>query len=215
MNLSIEQKYQLLSDIVPSVSRETMEKLMQFETLIMQWNKHINLISSSTIPLLWTRHILDSAQIYPLYSDLLHWCDLGSGGGFPAIVIALFMKEKKTGHIDLIESNGKKVSFLRTVIAEFDLPATVYHHRIEDVYKKIVKPEVITARGLASLDELLRLIFPLFTQKTIALLQKGRDYSTEIENASANWQFDLLKHKSKIDENSVILEISHLRSCRG
>ncbi|UNF47014.1 16S rRNA (guanine(527)-N(7))-methyltransferase RsmG [Bartonella krasnovii] len=215
MNLSIEQKYQLLSDIVPSVSRETMENLMQFETLIMQWNKHINLISSSTIPLLWTRHILDSAQIYPLYSDLLHWCDLGSGGGFPAIVIALFMKEKKTGHIDLIESNGKKVSFLRTVIAEFDLPATVYHHRIEDVYKKIVKPEVITARGLASLDELLRLIFPLFTKKTIALLQKGRDYSTEIENASANWQFDLLKHKSKIDENSVILEISHLRSCRG
>lgn len=95
MNLSIEQKYQLLSDIVPSVSRETMENLMQFETLIMQWNKHINLISSSTIPLLWTRHILDSAQIYPLYSDLLHWCDLGSGGGFPAIVIALFMKEKQ------------------------------------------------------------------------------------------------------------------------
>ncbi|WP_273788772.1 16S rRNA (guanine(527)-N(7))-methyltransferase RsmG [Bartonella sp. ML70XJBT] len=215
MNLSIEKKYQLLSDIVPSVSRETMEKLIQFETLIMQWNKHINLISSSTIPLLWTRHILDSAQIYPLYSDLLHWCDLGSGGGFPAIVIALFMKEKKGGHIDLIESNGKKVAFLRTVIAELDLPATVYHHRIEDVYKKIAKPEVITARGLASLDELLRLIFPLFTQKTIAVLQKGRDYSTEIKKASANWQFDLLKHKSKIDENSVILEISHLRSCRG
>ncbi|WP_273753961.1 16S rRNA (guanine(527)-N(7))-methyltransferase RsmG [Bartonella sp. MM73XJBT.G] len=215
MNLSVEKKYQLLSDIIPSVSRETMEKLIQFETLIMQWNKHINLISSSTIPLLWTRHILDSAQIYPLYSDLLHWCDLGSGGGFPAIVIALFMKEKKGGHIDLIESNGKKVAFLRTVIAEFDLPATVYHHRIEDVYKKIAKPEVITARGLASLDELLRLIFPLFTQKTIAVLQKGRDYSTEIKKASANWQFDLLKHKSKIDENSVILEISHLRSCRG
>ncbi|WP_208442178.1 16S rRNA (guanine(527)-N(7))-methyltransferase RsmG [Bartonella raoultii] len=215
MNLSIEQKYQLLSDIVPSVSRETMENLIQFETLIMQWNKHINLISASTIPMLWTRHILDSAQIYPLYSDLLHWCDLGSGGGFPAIVIALFMKEKKIGHIDLVESNGKKVAFLRTVIAELDLPATVYHHRIEDVYKKIAKPEIITARGLASLDALLRLIFPLFTQKTIALLQKGRDYSTEIKNASANWQFDLLKHKSKIDENSVILEISHLRSCRG
>ncbi|WP_375705000.1 16S rRNA (guanine(527)-N(7))-methyltransferase RsmG, partial [Bartonella sp. AA85SXKL] len=78
---------------------------------IIQWNKHINLISSSTIPLLWTRHILDSAQIYPLHSDLLHWCDLGSGGGFPAIVIAIFMKEKKTGHIDLVESNGKKVAF--------------------------------------------------------------------------------------------------------
>ncbi|EJF74600.1 16S rRNA (guanine(527)-N(7))-methyltransferase RsmG [Bartonella alsatica] len=215
MNLSTEQKYQALLNIVPSVSRETMEYLIRFETLLMQWNMHINLISATTIPVLWVRHILDSAQIYPLYRDFLHWCDLGSGGGFPAIVIAIFLKEKKAGHIDLVESNGKKVAFLRTVIAQLDLPATVYHCRIEDVYKKIRTPEVITARGLASLDDLLRLIFPLLTQKTIALLQKGRDYSTEIKNASANWQFDLLKHKSKIDENSVILEVSHIRSCRG
>ncbi|GAA4658217.1 16S rRNA (guanine(527)-N(7))-methyltransferase RsmG [Bartonella pachyuromydis] len=215
MSLSTEQKYQALLNIVPSVSRETMENLIQFEALIMQWNKHINLVSAATIPLLWTRHILDSAQIYPLYSNFLHWCDLGSGGGFPAIVIAIFLKEKKAGHINLVESNGKKVAFLRTVIAGLDLPATVYHCRIEDVYKKITTPEVITARGLTSLDELLGLIFPLLTRKTIAVLQKGRDYSTEIKKASANWQFDLLKHKSKIDENSVILEISHLLSCRG
>ncbi|KEC56060.1 16S rRNA (guanine(527)-N(7))-methyltransferase RsmG [Bartonella koehlerae] len=215
MDFSIEQKYQKLLKIVPYVSREIMQDLVQFESLIMQWNKHINLISSSTIPLLWTRHILDSAQIYPLHSDLLHWCDLGSGGGFPAIVIAIFLKEKKTGHIDLIESNGKKVAFLRTVIAQLDLPATVFHCRIENVTKKIKTPEIITARGLACLDDLLRLIFPLLTQNTIALLQKGRDYSIEIKNASANWQFDLLKHKSKIDENSVILEISQVRSCRG
>ncbi|OLL52878.1 16S rRNA (guanine(527)-N(7))-methyltransferase RsmG [Bartonella henselae] len=215
MDFSIEQKYQELLKIISSVSRETMQDLMHFESLIIQWNKHINLISSSTIPLLWTRHILDSAQIYPLHSDLLHWCDLGSGGGFPAIVIAIFMKEKKIGHIDLVESNGKKVAFLRTVIAQLDLPATVYHCRIEDITQKIKNPEVITARGLACLDDLLRLIFPLLTQKTIALLQKGRDYSKEIKNASANWQFDLLKHKSKIDENSVILEISQVRSFRG
>ncbi len=95
MDISAEQKYQALLKIVPSVSRETMQNLIQFESLIMQWNKHINLISASTIPLLWTRHILDSAQIYPLHSDFHHWCDLGSGGGFPAIVIAIFLKEKK------------------------------------------------------------------------------------------------------------------------
>ncbi|WP_156850601.1 16S rRNA (guanine(527)-N(7))-methyltransferase RsmG [Bartonella refiksaydamii] len=215
MDISTEQKYQALLNIIPSVSRETMENLIRFETLIIQWNKHINLISSTTIPVLWIRHILDSAQIYPLHSNFLHWCDLGSGGGFPAIVIAIFLKEKKAGHIDLVESNGKKVAFLRMVIAQLNLPAKVYHCRIEDVYKKIEKPEVITARGLASLDALLQLIFPLFSKKTIALLQKGRDYSTEIKNASANWQFDLLKHKSKIDESSIILEISHIRSCRG
>ncbi|GAA5104362.1 16S rRNA (guanine(527)-N(7))-methyltransferase RsmG [Bartonella jaculi] len=215
MDISIEKKYKALLKIIPSVSRETMENLAQFESLVIQWNTHINLISPATIPVLWTRHILDSAQIYPLHSHFLNWCDLGSGGGFPAIVIAILMKEKKVGHIDLVESNGKKIAFLRTVIAQLSLPATVHHCRIEDVYEKIRMPDVITARGLAPLDALLQLIFPLLTQKTIALLQKGRDYSTEIKNASANWRFDLLKHKSKIDENSVILEISHVRSCRG
>ncbi|WP_336287601.1 16S rRNA (guanine(527)-N(7))-methyltransferase RsmG [Bartonella sp. CB60] len=215
MDVSTEKKYQMLLNIVPSVSRETVEDLVQFESLIMQWNRHINLISSATISVLWTRHILDSAQIYPLHSNFLQWCDLGSGGGFPAIVVAILMKEKKTGHIDLVESNGKKIAFLRTVIAQLNLPATVHHCRIENVYQKIAKPDIITARGLASLDKLLQLIFPLLTEKTIALLQKGRDYSTEIKNASANWHFDLLKYKSKINENSVILEISHVRSRKG
>ncbi|ENN90762.1 16S rRNA (guanine(527)-N(7))-methyltransferase RsmG [Bartonella schoenbuchensis] len=215
MTFLIEQKYQDLLNLVPSVSRETVENLMRFESLVIQWNKRINLISTATVPVLWTRHILDSAQIYPLHNQCLHWCDFGSGGGFPAIVIAIFLKNKKGGHIDLVESNGKKVAFLRTVIAHLDLPATVHHCRIEDVYQKINKPEVITARGLASLDVLLQLLSPLLTQKTIALFQKGRDYMTEIKNASANWRFDLLKHQSKIDTSSVILEISHVRSCKG
>lgn len=215
MVISFEQKYQELLKVVPSVSRETMEDLIQFESLLLQWNAHINLISPLTIPILWTRHILDSAQIYPLHSQFLYWCDLGSGGGFPAIVIAIFLKEKKRGHIDLVESNGKKVAFLRTVIAQLNLPATVHHCRIEDVYHKINTPDVITARGLASLDNILQLIFPLLTQKTIALLQKGREYTIEITKASANWQFDLLKHQSKIDKNSVILEISHVQLCKG
>ncbi|WP_455466077.1 16S rRNA (guanine(527)-N(7))-methyltransferase RsmG [Bartonella sp. B39] len=215
MDISTEEKYQALLNIIPSVSRETMKNLIQFENLIIQWNTHINLVSNLTIPVLWKRHILDSAQIYPLHSDLLYWCDLGSGGGFPAIVIAILMKEKKVGHIDLVESNGKKVAFLRTVIAQLSLPAVVHHCRIEDVYEKIRIPDIITARGLAPLSDLLQLVFPLLTKKTIALLQKGRDYSKEITIASANWRFDLLKHKSKIDENSVILEISHVRSYRG
>ncbi|WP_336293769.1 16S rRNA (guanine(527)-N(7))-methyltransferase RsmG [Bartonella sp. CB169] len=214
MDFCIEKKYKALLDIIPSVSRETMETLIKFETLIIQWNAHINLVSATTIPVLWKRHILDSAQIYPLHSNFLNWCDLGSGGGFPAIVIAILMKEKKIGHIDLVESNGKKIAFLRTVITQLNLPATVHHCRIEDAYQKIKAPDVITARGLASLDDLLKLAFPFFSQKTIALLQKGRDYSREITNASANWQFNLIKYKSKIDEDSVILEISHLLSRR-
>lgn len=172
MILSTEKKYQELSDIIPSVSRETMEHLIQFESLVLQWNTHINLISAATMPIIWARHILDSAQIYPLHSQLLHWCDLGSGGGFPAIVIAIFLKEKKEGHIDLVESNGKKVAFLRMAIAQLELPATVHHCRIEDVYKKIKTPEAITARGLTSLDSLLRLISPWLTKKRSLFCKK-------------------------------------------
>ncbi|KEC55247.1 16S rRNA (guanine(527)-N(7))-methyltransferase RsmG [Bartonella rochalimae] len=214
MVISTEQKYQDILEIIPSVSRETMKHLIEFESLVIQWNIHINLISATTIPVLWKRHILDSAQIYPLKSQFLHWCDLGSGGGFPAIVLAIFLKEKKGGHIDLVESNGKKAAFLQNVIAKLNLPATVHHCRIEDVYKKIKTPDILTARGLASLDTLLHLMSPWLTQKTVALLQKGRDYVKEIKNATANWRFDLLKHESKIDKNSVILEISHVRSCK-
>ncbi|ALE03262.1 16S rRNA (guanine(527)-N(7))-methyltransferase RsmG [Bartonella ancashensis] len=215
MIAELEKRYIELSEILPSVSRETVNDLKRFEELIIQWNLHINLISKKTIPVLWTRHILDSAQIYPLHSQAIHWCDLGSGGGFPAIVIAIFLKHMKKGHIDLVESNMKKASFLRTAIAQLDLPATVYNCRIENVYNKINSPDIITARGLAPLDHLLKISFPLFSQNTIALLQKGQYYGKEIENASKNWRFDLLKHQSKIDKNSVILEISHVQSCEG
>lgn len=210
----MEKKYRELLGIIPSVSRETMENLIAFESLLRQWNTHFNLISTATVPILWRRHILDSAQVYSLHSHLLQWCDFGSGGGFPALVIAIFLKETRRGHIDLVESNGKKTAFLRTVITQLNLPATVHHCRIEDVYEKIKKPEVITARGLAPLDILLGLIFPCLTDKTITLLQKGKDYAIEVKNSSKNWTFDLLKHQSKINEDSVILEISRIQSCK-
>ncbi len=116
MNFSTEKKYQQLLNIVPSVSRETMENLIQFESLILQWNAHINLISATTIPDLWTRHILDSAQIFPLYAHSLHWCDLGSGGGFPAIVIAIFLKEKKQHILILLKVMGKKLLFCEQLL---------------------------------------------------------------------------------------------------
>lgn len=110
MDVSTEQKYQELLNIIPSVSRETMKDLIQFEALIIQWNAYINLVSPATIPVLWTRHILDSAQIYPLQNHL-RWCDLGSGGGFPAIVIAILMKEKKVGILILLKVMEKNSFF--------------------------------------------------------------------------------------------------------
>ncbi|MHC5306079.1 16S rRNA (guanine(527)-N(7))-methyltransferase RsmG [Bartonella sp. LJL80] len=204
-----------LSQIVPSVSRETTERLLAFEAMVVKWQAKINLVANATLPKLWTRHILDSAQIYPLKSNAKTWCDIGSGGGFPSIVTAIFLKQSGGSHIDLVESNGKKVAFLRTVIAELDLPATVHQCRIEDSYSEFGEPEVITARALASLDQLLSLSAPWLMHGSTALFQKGRDYASEVAEANANWTFNLIKHDSKIDEQSVILEITDLRSLKG
>lgn len=215
MDKKFEEKHRSLKSIVPFVSRETTQQLMVYESLVIKWQAHINLIANATLAALWTRHILDSAQVFALKPQAKKWCDIGSGGGFPGIVIAVFLKGKPECHIDLVESNSKKASFLRTVIAELDLPATVHNCRIEDVYDDIWQPEILTSRALASLDNLLALGKPWLSQKTIGLLQKGRDYEIEIEYANANWTFDLVKHKSEIDQQSVILEIADVQSLEG
>ncbi|MBI0177200.1 16S rRNA (guanine(527)-N(7))-methyltransferase RsmG [Bartonella apis] len=211
----VEEKYLTLKEIVPSVSRETAASLMVFEEAVKKWQSHINLIANATLPELWTRHILDSAQIAALQPQAKNWCDIGSGGGFPGIVTAILLKEQSGFHIDLVESNSKKAAFLRSVSAEFNLPATVHTCRIENSYIHIKKPEIITSRALASLEKLFELTQPWFEQGATALFQKGRDYKKEIAEAEKNWKFDFEVHQSKIDEHSVILEISKIDSRKG
>lgn len=211
----INQNYDSLLNIVPFVSRETMQDLIVYEKLVLKWQAHINLIANATIDEIWTRHILDSAQLIALKPSAMKWCDIGSGGGFPGIVIAILLKHTNKGQMDLVESNAKKASFLRTAIAELGLNARVHHCRIEDVYPYIVEPEVLTSRALASLDLLFELAKPWLCEKTTGLLQKGRDYQTEIDKAHANWRFNLVKHISKLDKQSVILEITRLESLKG
>jgi len=207
-----DQRFLQLSKIVLNVSRETFDDLCTYETLVRKWQPHINLIANKTLPDLWERHILDSAQLFPLQAEAMNWLDLGSGSGFPAIVLAIFLKARGTGSIELIESNGKKAAFLRTVIAALSLPATVHNIRIEDSYGIIRQPDVITARALASLSRLFDFIKPVVNSQTIALMQKGRDYLCELDEVAAQWIFDLIKHTSVVDEDSVILEIRNLRA---
>jgi len=207
-----DQHFMQLLKIVPNVSRETFHDLYIYETLVRKWQPHINLIANATLPDLWQRHILDCAQLFPLQPEAENWLDLGSGGGFPGIVIAIFLKAQGKGHISLVESNGKKTAFLRTVIATLSLPATVYNMRIEYNYSDILFPDVVTARALTSLSGLLNFIVPLMSHKTVALMQKGRDYMHELDEVSAKWQFNLIKHISVVNEDSVILEIRNLRN---
>ena len=209
--MSADNRHESLKAIVPSVSRETVERLIAFEELFRKWSKAINLASPSTLDELWTRHILDSAQLFPLASDATRWLDIGSGGGFPGIVTACLLAEHPGSAIDLIESAGKKAAFLRTAAGHLRVPARIHSARIEAMWQKIETPQVVTARALASLNDLFGLTEPWLTAGAKALFQKGRDYQREIDESRVGWSFDLVQHQSAIDQASVILEISNLR----
>ena len=204
-------KYQRLIDVAGPVSRETFDGLEAFETMFRTWASRINLAAPSTLDDLWNRHILDSAQLAPLAPSALHWLDLGSGGGFPGLVLAFLLKERPGGQIDLIESNRKKAGFLQAAIGQFSLPARVHARRIDEEIKGLAAPEVVTARALAPLPALLELAFPWLSTGARGFLHKGRDYRQEVQESSLLWQYDLVEHRSRVDADSVILEIANLK----
>ncbi|TIT08904.1 MAG: 16S rRNA (guanine(527)-N(7))-methyltransferase RsmG [Mesorhizobium sp.] len=196
------------------VSRETFERLRAFEQLFLKWNRSINLAAPSTLDDVWRRHILDSAQLARIAPAATRWVDLGSGGGFPGLVLGFLLKERPGASIDLVESNRKKASFLQSVVGQFDLPARVLAKRIGDSYALVSAPEIVTARALAALPDLLDLAAPWLTKGARALFHKGRDYRAEVEESTHRWAFDLVEHSSMTDPYGVILEISDLRPAK-
>ena len=125
-------------------------------------------------------------------------------------MLALLLRDRQGSTIHLIESNRKKASFLQSVTGQFDLPARIVAKRVEDSYPLVIRPQIVTARALASLPTLLDLAAPWLTAGTTALFHKGRDYRREIEISRRRWNFDLVEHSSVIEIGSVILEISSL-----
>ncbi|ODT31613.1 MAG: 16S rRNA (guanine(527)-N(7))-methyltransferase [Kaistia sp. SCN 65-12] len=200
-----------LCAVAGPVSRETFETLRAFEQAFLKWNARINLSAPSTLGDSWERHILDSAQLLRLAPQAVRWVDLGSGGGFPGLVIALLLRGKDGVEIHLIESNRKKASFLQTVSGRFDLPARVHAKRIEDCHSLVREPQVVTARAVAPLPVLLALAGPWLAAGATGLFHKGRDYRSEVAESAHRWSFDLLEHTSMIDPQGVILEIRNLR----
>ena len=196
------------------VSRETFERLQAFEQLFLKWNRSINLAAPSTLDDVWRRHILDSAQLARIAPAATRWVDLGSGGGFPGLVLAFLLVERPGASVDLVESNRKKASFLQSVIGQFDLPARVVAKRIDDSYGLVSIPEIVTARALAALPDLLDLSAPWLAKGARALFHKGRDYRAEVEESTHRWAFDLVEHSSMTDPYGVILEISDLRPAK-
>jgi len=207
----VNDKIAQLTTAAGPVSRETVEDLLGLEALALKWSARINLVAPATLPDLWWRHICDSAQLLPLNTKADRWLDLGSGGGFPGLVIGAFLK-RRGGHVTLVESNKKKAAFLANAAATLGLPVDLAVVRIEAADIAIL-PDIITARALAPLPSLLRLAAPWLESGSIGLFHKGRDYMQEVEESRRGWKFDLVEHPSRTESGSAILEISGLAVC--
>lgn len=196
------------------VSRETADKLTAFEQVFHKWSKTINLIAPSTKPNFIQRHLLDSVQLLPLLKGRGPIVDLGSGGGFPGIVLAILMAEQGR-KVHLVESNHKKAAFLRTALHECGVAGEVHALRIDASYDVVGPVEWVVARALAPLEQLFKWSEPwinLSTDLPVKMLfPKGRNVAEEIAQAHRGFAFDLIQHRSIIDSESCILEISQLK----
>lgn len=199
-----------IRDVAGTVSRETLDRLEAFEAEFRKWAARINLAAPSTLATLWSRHILDSAQLLPLAPKATAWLDLGSGGGFPGAIVAILLMERENGRIELVESNNKKAAFLKSVLGSLGAPAIVHVCRIEDAVRRVGKTQIVTARALAPLPRLLELAEPWLGTGATGLFHKGRDYAPEIAESRDAWRFDLIEHRSRIDPASRILAVSNL-----
>jgi 16S rRNA (guanine527-N7)-methyltransferase len=198
-----------LQSILP-VSRETYDRLAKLVALVAKWQKAENLVAPGTLPEIWTRHVADSAQLLPLFPGSRHWLDLGSGGGFPGLVVAILLAERGGEcAVHLVESNTRKCAFLRTAARETGAPAVVHPGRIETILAEWSAPvDVVTARALAPLPVLLDLAGHLISPTRRGAFLKGVDFQREIDEASQSWDLDLVLHRSRISEGSVILEVT-------
>jgi len=189
------------------VSGDATARLRVFAELLLRWNGTLNLIAPKDAPVVWERHVEDSLQLAPLIpAGVERAVDLGSGGGFPGLVLAI-----ATGvRFDLIESDRRKSSFLRTAILETDAPATVHACRIE--HARLPPAPLVTARALAPLGRLLPLAAPLLASGGTCLLLKGAKAAEEVADARAGWRMTVDAIPSRIHDDGVILRITDLES---
>ena len=200
-----------MRDIGLDVSRETMERLEHYFALLNKWNPSINLVAKSTLEDAWDRHFIDSAQIYRHAPQSWQvWADFGSGGGFPGAVVAILAAEKNpTGRVVLVESDRRKATFLRTVMREAGVKADVHADRIEAL--EPIGADVISARALAELTDLLEFSAKHGKSGTTCLFPKGQSWKKELQAAQESWSFTYDAIKSETNPNAIILKVGDLQ----
>lgn len=206
------------------VSRETADRLAIYAGLLAQWQKTINLVAPATVADVWHRHMADSAQLVDLApAGPLKWTDLGSGAGFPGLVVALFLAGRVGSSVTLVESDGRKCAFLGEVVRQTGISSAlaveIMNARIENpsIQAKAgtvsgVGVDVISARALAPLDKLLALAMPMFGSKTVGLFPKGRDVMAEIDAAQRLWRFEHELKPSLTDADARIVVLRGLEA---
>jgi 16S rRNA (guanine527-N7)-methyltransferase len=188
------------------------EDLESFAQLLAKWSRVQNLVSRETLSDLWVRHIADSLQVLKLLAPAERQVlDLGSGGGFPALPLAIALKGGETQFL-LVEPNGRKASFLKTVARELALPVRVEARRSDELDPRETSPvDLITSRALAPLETLCGMAKPFWRANTRAVFHKGREHLGELADSAAVWNHDVLVLPSDTDASGVLIELKNLR----
>lgn len=195
-----------------NVSRETIDKLSCYINLLKEWQNKFNLVSSKSLENVWQRHIADSYQLFQYIDNNIKTIyDIGSGAGFPALVLAIVAQEKRPDIcFKLIESITKKTVYLNAVKSKLNLDnVEILNERSESL--NLPPADMITARAVAALDKLFSFVKPLSSNRTVFFFPKGVSYRSEIDDAVKNWSFDCVILKNEVEPNGVILKISNLR----
>lgn len=189
-----------------NVSRETFNRLEIFADLLKRWNPRINLVSRNSLKDLWTRHIVDSVQVFRCVEVKGHWVDLGSGGGFPGMICAIMAADESPDtRFTLVESDQRKSAFLRSAARECGVKCNVLSRRIETIDP--LEADILSARALADLSVLLSYCQRHLRDTGIALFPKGATWQKEVDEARKQWNFEAEPITSLTEPQAVILKI--------
>lgn len=209
--LSVSAKDKAAALALTPVSRETEARLDRYIALLLEWQAKTNLVAPSTLPNLWTRHVSDSLQLLSLAPSAKSWIDLGSGGGFPGVVLACALAETQGARIHLVERIAKKAAFLREAIRVTASPGTVHLADIGDTVDRIAGPiDCVTARALAPLHQLIGFAEPWVKKGAKALFLKGQDVEAELTEATKYWNIEPKLHSSRTGGQGWIVELGSI-----